>query len=123
MKQKKFSKFLLVLVKIFKLCSFLFKMIGAQIQEARIRKIGVLSVANIFGIINAIIGLLIGIIFVLFASLFPVEVSLFGLSFGYFSIITFPIIYGILGFIGGAIGAFLYNLAAKITKGIKLYSD
>jgi len=103
-----------------------------EMQEARIRKVEVLSVANISGVISAILGLLFGLFFALFASLLssvfsaseqgPVSLLSFG-SFGYLSIIIFPIIYGILGFISGAVGAFLYNIAAKITKGIKLYSQ
>ena len=108
------------------------EMMKGGMEEARIRKVGVLSVANISGVINAIIGLLFGLLFILFSSLvssvFPsgqqgtFSILSFG-NFGYLSIIIFPIIYGILGFIAGAIGAFLYNIAAKITKGIKLYSN
>ena len=96
------------------------------VEEARIKKVGVLSVANISGVINAIIGFIFGLIFVFLSSppTLAIPFESFGLrSFGYLSIIIFPIIYGIVGFIGGAIGAFFYNIAAKITDGIKLYSE
>jgi len=43
-----------------------------------------------------------------------------GPTFGYLAIITYPIIYAILGFISGAIFAALYNLIAKWTGGIKM---
>lgn len=102
-------------------------MISSELQEARIRKVGVLSVANVSGIIGVFIGFLTGLIFVIFSllmsSILPVDFSFFSFDFGYSSIIIFPIFYGVFGFIGGAISAFIYNLAAKITKGIKLYSD
>ncbi len=33
--------------------------------------------------------------------------------------IFLPILYGALGFVGGAIGAFIYNLVAKVTGGLE----
>lgn len=97
-----------------------------EVQEARIRKVGVLSVANISGFINAFVGFLIGLALVIFDYLFnqsPV-VAFTSLNIPtYLIIIISTIGNGILGFIAGAIGAFLYNIAAKITKGIKLYSN
>ena len=91
-----------------------------EMEEARIRKIGVLSLANLMGIINFFLGLIIGIIFTLTSFLF--SSSILGISTS-LSIIILPIGYGIVGFITGAIAGFLYNIAAKITKGIKLYSN
>ena len=91
-----------------------------EMEEVRIRKVGVLSVANISGVIYAIIGFLMGLVVVILGSDILVPLGLGTLS--YLSIIILPIIYGIIGFVGGAIIALLYNLAAKITKGIKLYS-
>ena len=103
-----------------------------EITEARIRKIGVLSLANLFGFVNAILGLLFGIFFALFSSVIQTtlmgtgvtSLGMFSLgNFVWYSIIIFPIAYGILGWISGIIAAVLYNIAAKVTKGIKLYSD
>ena len=39
---------------------------------------------------------------------------------GIIMMIAIPIFYGIMGFIGGAIGAVIYNIAAGIVGGIKL---
>jgi hypothetical protein len=41
-------------------------------------------------------------------------------GFGIVFIIFLPIIYGIAGFIGGIIGALVYNLVAKWTGGIEM---
>ena len=41
-------------------------------------------------------------------------------GFGIFSIIILPILYGVFFFIGGIIGTFLFNLAAKIAGGITI---
>lgn len=94
-------------------------------EEARIRKVGVLSIANISAMVNVFVGLLLGI-FVTVVSLFSAAsagvLGFLGIP-TFLSIIIFPIVYGIFGFIGGAIGAIFYNFAAKITKGVKLYSD
>jgi hypothetical protein len=38
------------------------------------------------------------------------------------SIIFFPIMYAVFGFIGGAIQSLLYNLAAKYTGGLEIES-
>lgn len=94
-----------------------------QLQEARIKKVGVLSVANLCGMVNVIVGFIFGIFFAVSSSMLSTVLGATGFNFGYLSIIIFPIVYGVLGFIGGAIGAFVYNISAKVTKGIKLYSE
>jgi hypothetical protein len=93
-------------------------------EEARIKKVGVLSVANLSGMVNFFIGLLLGIIFAVTSLLVPTASAIIGFGIPtYLSVIILPIGYGIMGFIGGAIGAFFYNLSARVTKGIVLYSD
>jgi hypothetical protein len=97
-----------------------------EIQETRIRKVGILSVANLFGIVNVIVGFLIGLFLTIAALISSSLSTLIGLgSFGvpaYLLVLIVPILYGIMGFVAGAIMAFIYNIAAKVTKGIKLYS-
>ena len=89
----------------------------------RIKSVGVLSIAKISGIIYASIGLL----FIPLA----LVVGLAGLAsgqkggvlggIGFLAMaILAPIFYGVLGFVSGAIGAFLYNLAAKWVGGIEI---
>ena len=97
-------------------------------QEVLVRKVGVLSVAIFSAILGFFIGLFQGIF--LFAinsiviSKFPVVSQYAGnyVSWIGYSWILFPLIHLILGFVFGGIFAFIYNLSAKVFKGIKLYS-
>lgn len=89
-----------------------------------------MSCAKVYGLICVFIGLLAGI-FV--AAAFWVTSSMFGPAAGsqmpvrgmsYFfgggAIISFPIFYGILGFIMGYLSAVIYNLIANMIGGIEL---
>jgi hypothetical protein len=87
-----------------------------------IKHIGVLSLAKIEALGGVVIGLIIGIVFAVIgvaASRIP-SVGLFGAGLGALSIIVFPIIYGVLMFISGAIIALLYNLFAGWVGGVEL---
>jgi hypothetical protein len=44
----------------------------------------------------------------------------FGAMFGVGAIIFFPILYGVLGFIGSLIGAGIYNLLAAMVGGVEI---
>lgn len=86
----------------------------------KLNKIGILSVAKV----NAVVGAILGLIWGIFAAIGTTFAVLEGLGFmaglGLWSIIVFPIIYALIGFIGGAIGAFLYNLVAGWIGGIEI---
>lgn len=89
-------------------------------------KIGVMSLAKVQAIAGVITGFLAGIMFTL-ASLTASGLSRSsGTGFGSFagfgaaSIIIMPIMYGIGGFIAGIVGAWLFNLVLKITKGLEI---
>ena len=90
-------------------------------QTVKLKRLGVLSVGLITGIIYAIFGLFAG----LFITLISVTVSGafdeagLGVLFGVGSIIILPIVYGIGGFIAGLISALIYNIAAKFTGLVK----
>jgi hypothetical protein len=101
--------------------------------EMTIRRFGVISVAKIYGLLTFLIGLIIGVIYGLIFILFGAAMSAFapggreaaagGIStvvIGIVMMIAFPILYGLLGFISGAIGALIYNAVAGIIGGIKL---
>jgi len=90
-----------------------------------IKKLGVLSFARING--------LIGIAGGLFAALFTSIISLLmknqgaetqfrslGIGGMIMLILISPVIYGIIGFIGGAVGAWLYNIFAKLVGGVEV---
>jgi hypothetical protein len=92
-----------------------------------IKKLDVLSVAKISGIIAAAIGLIAGLFFLLFGGIFAGLLGsdgagggLLALGGGIFGLIFFPILYGVFGFIGGLIQALIYNLAAGFVGGIRI---
>jgi len=84
--------------------------------EMTIRRFGVLSVAKMYALLLFVFGLIIGVIYglifiVMGASMFALspgrDATAGGVStvvIGIVFMIAFPIIYGILGFIAGAIG-------------------
>ena len=90
-----------------------------------IKSIGVLSVAKMMGAIYAVLGLL----FLPFALLISLLTSMapqqsghnpFGPFMGIAFAIFAPVFYGVIGFVFGAIGAFLYNVMAKWLGGIEV---
>jgi hypothetical protein len=97
-----------------------------------IKKVDILSMAKIYGTIMAILAFIAALIINLaFLGYFMHYPTFSGFSMHYsamnfmpnfpiLSLITFPIIYGILGFITGAISAFLYNIIASKIGGIKV---
>jgi len=98
-----------------------------------LRKLGVWSVAKLEAIVFAIIGLIIGIFYAIMGAVVLSTVgagagqfgatgfSAGGLAaMGFLAIIVTPIIYGIVGFVGGAVGAVLYNLVAGWVGGIEI---
>ncbi|HEY8551810.1 MAG TPA: hypothetical protein VIL35_17765 [Vicinamibacterales bacterium] len=96
----------------------------------RITRVGAVSVAKISGLLYALGGLIIGAMFALIsiaggaASMAADEPDamaggwLFGMGIG--AIIVFPVFYGLIGAIGGLIGAWLYNLVAGVIGGVEI---
>lgn len=88
-----------------------------------IKAVGVLSVAKILGLVYACLGLIFTPLFLLMGLLgsalgqqnSPVA-GIFGIGFA----VLMPVLYGAVGFVGGAIGALLYNLFAKWVGGFEL---
>ena len=95
-------------------------------KSVEVKKINILALAKISGIILATIGLV--MVFLLYLGLtFSTDVEMAAnfnhpliAQFGYFSIIIFPIVFGIQGFVSGAVIAFLYNMFAEKIGGIKV---
>ena len=95
-----------------------------------IRRIGVLSLATVMGALYGLLGLIFGGIFALFSLLGAGLLStmqtedapsaLFSVMFGVGAVIFLPILYGLMGFVGGALGAWLYNVVAAMTGGLRL---
>ena len=91
---------------------------------AVLKSVGPGSVFKVFGFMYAVIGLIFGALISLAAvvgmGMGGSEAGVAGMLFGVGAIIILPIFYGILGAIGGAIGALVYNVCAKVTGGIEL---
>ena len=87
-----------------------------------IKRIAPGSLAKILGLIYAFIGLLIGL-FVLLVSIFASSPEVKEMDFvflGTAAPIVLPLVYGIMGWICGYIGAWIYNLVAKSMGGIQV---
>ena len=89
-----------------------------------IKRINVLKLAIFQGALMAAFGLLAGVFFLLFGSMLGRmggdSGGAIGMIGGIGAIIFLPILYGIIGFISGAIGAFIYNLVAGVVGGIEI---
>jgi len=89
----------------------------------RLRSVGVLSSAKIFGVVHAVIGVLVGFIF-LVIGLVGAAVAPSHPRIGMIGIVVLavlmPVFYAVLGFVMGAIWAFVYNLAADSIGGLEL---
>ncbi len=101
-------------------------------SEMTIRRFSVFSVAKMQALLMFVMGLIFGVLYGLFFMIFGAAMSALaptgegqamgGVSsivIGLMIMIGFPITYGLIGFIGGAIGALIYNIAAGIVGGIK----
>ena len=92
-----------------------------------VRRIGVLSVGKIGGLVYATLGLIGGAIFAAFALLGGLAamgedeaVGALGMFFGVGAIVVVPICYGILGALMGMLMAAIYNLVAGVIGGVEL---
>ena len=91
-----------------------------------IKSVGVLSVAKIMGMIYGCMGLIFAPLFLLIGlvgSLAGPQKTPFAGIFGIFFALFMPVLYGVLGFVMGAIGALLYNLFARWVGGFELEMD
>ena len=97
----------------------------------RLKRVGVMTMALTSGAIYAVFGLIFGFLFTIFGLLFSGLASMagndsggagamFGAFFGVGAVVILPIFYGVLGFLGGALMAALYNLIAQLTGGIEM---
>jgi hypothetical protein len=75
-------------------------------------------------VVYALLGLIIGLFFSLFGLLGAVipgtGAKVGGMLFGTFAVIAFPVLYGLIGGVFGALGAAIYNLAAGWVGGLSI---
>jgi len=88
-----------------------------------VKSVGVLSAAKIMGLIYGCMGLifapmllLVGVVGSMAGQQKTPLAGMFGVLFA----LMMPVLYGLMGFVMGAIGAFLYNLFARWVGGIEL---
>jgi hypothetical protein len=89
-------------------------------------RVGVLSAGKVLGIVYALLGFIVGG-FVALVSMFGGAVNMAqngnnAVPFagaGVMAIVMLPIIYGILGFLGGIISAAIYNVVAGMVGGLE----
>ena len=87
-----------------------------------IKRVEPTSVAKVVGVVDAAFGLIIGVIVALLSMLGGSAMGggFLGPSVGIGAIVIFPILYGLVGFIGAFIGAVIYNWAAGRVGGVQL---
>lgn len=90
-----------------------------------IKRVAPFSCGKIAGTLYAILGVFIGAVFSLIAmaggfASDTVGAAGMGAMIGVGAVIVFPIFYGVLGFVGAIVGAWLYNLGAGLVGGIEI---
>jgi hypothetical protein len=101
-------------------------------SKLRIRKLGIISVAKIYAVMMLVISLLISIPYGLIIIVFSltgagslggqqaVALGGGGVVLGLGIMIGLPIIYAVMGFVGGALAALIYNIFAGFVGGIEI---
>lgn len=91
-----------------------------------VKSVGVLSVGKVFAILQGVVGLIIGALVALAGTLGVIAATpdapsgFMPLLFGGAALVIFPVAYAVVGFVGGVIGALIYNVVAGIVGGIEL---
>ncbi len=96
-----------------------------------ITKVGVLSLGKLLGIMYAAIGAVFGLLYALFAVVGGGAMLAMGgdegamgggmmMGMGVAAVIVLPILYGLIGFVGGLISALFFNIAAKYAGGLEV---
>jgi hypothetical protein len=99
--------------------------------KVQIKRMGIFSCAKIYSITLAAMGLIIGVIYGLIFMVVGGAMMAGGgrqsgtagassLVIGLVMMIAIPVFYGVIGFIGGLIGALVYNVAAGVVGGLEL---
>jgi len=93
----------------------------------RLRNINPIQCALVSGVLYALLGVIFALFFApimsITTALMPPGTPRAAAGFSMVTLILFPIVYAVLGFIGGLITAFFYNLVARWTGGIEVTLD
>jgi hypothetical protein len=86
-----------------------------------IQRISPKSLARLLGLMYAVFGFIAGLIMMLVALVSQAsEPGVIGIVFGVAAPIFLTLLYGIMGWVGGYVAAWVYNLLAKRVGGIQL---
>ena len=97
--------------------------------KMELKRVGILSMAKISGIVGAGLGLVIGVIYGLFVMVIGAALmsasgegvgAIGGVIGGIAMIVIVPVFYGVLSFIFGALYALIYNVAAGFVGGLEM---
>ena len=99
--------------------------------KVQVKRVGVFSYAKIMAVTMTVFGLIIGVIYGLIFMVLGGAIMASGgrdtgaagastLVVGLVMMIAFPVIYGIIGFVAGALGGVIYNVASGFVGGIEL---
>lgn len=91
-------------------------------MKFRLRRISARSVFLLFLTLYGVVGLLVGVLLTAVTTLdLPTGAELTAVDrLGAWSLLVFPLAYGLMAGLAGAVAAVLYNLAAAISGGIEL---
>ena len=100
-------------------------------SQFTLRRVDPISLAKVFAVVQASIGLIIGGCISIFALLAGMVGSSalpegsgapgwLGPMIGVGAVIALPVLYGVMGFVSGLIGSFIYNFFAGVVGGIVL---
>jgi hypothetical protein len=92
---------------------------------AQLKRLGVLFSAKLHAIVMAFVGLIAGILYAFGGAIYELLTGTLnsGTALAFLALIGMPISFAVVGFVAGAIGAFLYNLVARWTGGIEMDFD
>ena len=89
-----------------------------------LKRVGIWSLAKLLAVTYGTLGFVFGGIFGLVSyslgGLFPEKNLLLGAGLSLTSFIVYPLVYAVVGLIGGAFSAALYNIFAKIAGGVQV---
>jgi len=99
-----------------------------RMAKVELRRIGVVSAGKIVGLMYGVFGIIAALFFVVYMlviSLLGVALSrsllaLFPAVFGVAFIFLLPVMYGLMGFVLGCLGALIYNFIAGKIGGLEL---
>lgn len=91
-------------------------------MKTRVRRVGARSVFLLLAVLYGFVGLVVGVLLALLAgSEIATPMARTAIDrLGWWAAVVFPLGYGVVGGLIGAVGAVLYNFAAGVTGGIRV---